>query len=546
MGEYKAKVIELSNVYFVTKTGKKYFVFGVTLSTGSISRTNQFSMTNIPPSTFNQAVGLERPDAELVFGLVNPVGVDYSDVLATLENYIKHFHYTPKVISLSEYIGKLAKLVDLESVKLDDSNEGARVNSYMSAGNEIRKRTESAEFVVAGAIAGINRERPIENGLKSPCHRVVHILKSLKRPEEADLLRRVYGLGFYLIGINATEDQRLSYLTNDQNIDVDAANKLIERDANEEEHFGQRTRATFQLADVFVSLNGDYKDQITRFLELVFGHPFHTPLADEHAMFLAYAASLRSSQLGRQVGAAIRSEHGDIIATGCNDVPRPGGGLYWPGEGDQRDHVKKIDSNDKQLKSIIKDVIDRLKPFITVNADILNPSEVFKGSLLLDVTEFGRAVHAEMDALLTCARVGVSPQNADLFTTTFPCHNCTRHIIAAGIKRVIFIEPYPKSLAKELHEDAITVDKEKPTKQRVPFEPFVGVGPRRFFDLFSMKLSRGYEMVRKNKGEIVNWERSKAMPRIQMLPSSYIQREQLAADRVKVKIDELKKQERLI
>ena len=39
-------------------------------------------------------------------------------------------------------------------------------------------------------------------------------------------------------------------------------------------------------------------------------------------MFHAHAASLRSAQLGRQVGAALLSDLGDVIAVGANEVPR--------------------------------------------------------------------------------------------------------------------------------------------------------------------------------------------------------------------------------
>ena len=41
-------------------------------------------------------LGLEFPEAELVFGLVYPVGTDYSGVCLTLNNYIKRFEYKPR------------------------------------------------------------------------------------------------------------------------------------------------------------------------------------------------------------------------------------------------------------------------------------------------------------------------------------------------------------------------------------------------------------------------------------------------------------------
>ena len=154
---------------------------------------------------------------------------------------------------------------------------------------------------------------------------------------------------------------------------------------------------------------------------------------------------------------------------------------------------------------------------------------------MLDITEYGRAVHAEMDALLTCARNGVSPKGAILYATTFPCHNCTRHIVAAGIERVFYIEPYPKSRAEELHDDAIVVEEKamRPNRGggwRVPFTHFVGIGPRRYADLFSLNLSSGHELVRKEGGQKLKIESAQSWPRIPLSPYTYIQRERLAME----------------
>ena len=47
-----------------------------------------------------------------------------------------------------------------------------------------------------------------------------------------------------------------------------------------------------------------------------------------------------------------------------------------------------------------------------------------------------------------------------------------------------YIEPYRKSLATKLHDDAITEDEE--TRDKVRILPFDGVSPRRYLDLFQM------------------------------------------------------------
>jgi deoxycytidylate deaminase len=212
------------------------------------------------------------------------------------------------------------------------------------------------------------------------------------------------------------------------------------------------------LADVFLDVGverDEWKDQLGRFLDVLFSHPYKTPTRDEQAMFMAFAASLRSAQFGRQVGAAITSVEGDILSVGCNEVPRAGGGQYWEGDpGDERDHVKGRDSSDARKNAILDKIMNTL-PANCPNrkrSERRSPRHPF-----FAITEFGRAVHAEMEAILACGRKGISTIGRTLYTTTFPCHNCARHIIGAGVAKVVYIEPYPKSKAKELHEDAIEI-----------------------------------------------------------------------------------------
>jgi len=110
---------------------------------------------------------------------------------------------------------------------------------------------------------------------------------------------------------------------------------------------------------------------------------------------------------------------------------------------------------------------------------------LIKGTRAQSLIEFERAVHAEMAAVLDATRRGQTVLGGTLYSTTFPCHECTRHVIGIGIKRLVYIEPYPKSLARELHDDAIVIDVNDPPPDKVHFEPFVGVAPRRYLELFT-------------------------------------------------------------
>jgi deoxycytidylate deaminase len=462
-------------------------------------------------------------DSELVIGFVCAVGTNYKPICAAVEGIVSRYGYRTNVVRVSDLISALSDMA------LAEAPETARISSRMDAGNSECRDSGRKDLWALAAIANINRGRPVDSGGQQvPAKRTAHLLFSLKRPEEVETLRKVYGSGFYLVGVFATEKERLDYLI-EKNAPKDAAIALIRRDEEEASEFGQQTRDTFQLSDVFVQFKGAaYEGELQRFFDLVFSNPYETPNQREHAMFLAYAASLRSGQLGRQVGAAVTTRDGDVLAVGCNDVPKPGGGLYWPGNGDLRDHKLGRDTNDEQRDKLAGQILDQLQSLDVSEKSALRP----KLKSVLDITEYGRAVHAEMDALLTCARSGVSPKGAILYTTTFPCHNCTRHIVAAGIQRVFYIEPYAKSRAEVLHDDAIVVEEKSRdlgrVRNKVPFTHFVGVGPRRYFDLFSTSLSSGHELQRKQNGRVIDIVRENAWARVPMSPFSYIIRETLA------------------
>jgi hypothetical protein len=114
-----------------------------------------------------------------------------------------------------------------------------------------------------------------------------------------------------------------------------------------------------------------------------------------------------------------------------------------------------------------------------------------------------------------------------MYVTTFPCHNCTRHIIAAGIKRVYYIEPYPKSKARDLHSDAICFDEKQAIEDgKIPFLPFVGIGPRRYLDFFSLDLSSGGPIQRKDEDHRpLDPPKKERAPRVPLVPLSFLDQE---------------------
>ena len=114
---------------------------------------------------------------------------------------------------------------------------------------------------------------------------------------------------------------------------------------------------------------------------------------DTYFMSLAYMVSMKSKDTSTRVGAVIVGQDNEIRATGYNGFPR---------------YIKDTQSryNDKEYK------------YITSN-------------------------HAEENAIIQCAKIGVSSKGCAIYTPWMPCARCAKMIIQAGITKVIFDTNFP-------------------------------------------------------------------------------------------------------
>ena len=64
------------------------------------------------------------------------------------------------------------------------------------------------------------------------------------------------------------------------------------------------------------------------------------------------------------------------------------------------------------------------------------------------------ATHAEQNAIIQAAKLGVSIDGATLYCTHQPCAICTKMILNAGISRVVYREGYPDDFAMQLFKEA--------------------------------------------------------------------------------------------
>ncbi|TPN48908.1 deoxycytidylate deaminase [Mesorhizobium sp. B1-1-9] len=448
---------------------------------------------------------------ELVIGIAGPIGVDIDRLTSSISSCLEQVKYRTQLIKLTSEMGRFGT----PGKKADGPDLFSQINWKMDCANEIRTMYGRPDTLARIAIQTIREFRRSFSGKESiPAPSQAYLIRQLKLPEEVQLLRRTYGRQFILVSAYASEAQRFDLLARDiarslptDTPETDIAHKasmLIARDAREEtDPLGQNLRETFHLGDVFT--HGVDKDSmettLERFFQAFFGRNDITPSRDEYGMYTAKSASLRSADLSRQVGSAIFSKDGTIVSQGCNEVPKSSGGNYWDGDvPDYRDIRRGFDPNDTLKKELLRNVLERLSNggFLSEKAQKIGNSfdmvasmtnkkdkenGILSDAKIMDVTEFGRVVHAEMNAICDAARIGNPIQGTTLYCTTFPCHNCTKHIVACGIKRVVFMEPYPKSKAHELHGDEIQIESESDLN-RVSFVPFLGISPYRYRDIF--------------------------------------------------------------
>ena len=478
---------------------------------------------------------------EIVIGLVGPLGTDLETAYKSLETRLDQVGYKSHLITLSKI---LSEIFDPLEKKLKKASEDSRVKILMDAGNSLREKTSSKDALAILAMGAIKRIRKDQTGNgNQTLTKAAYVLRYIKNKEEAETLRNIYGENFFLVSIYTPLEKRIEYLTkrisgkkkDKTGRTKKIATELAERDYKEEITHGQNVRGAFPLADLFI--RGDspklIDESLERFINTLFGYPFSTPTKDEMGMFNAFGIALRSADLSRQVGAAIVDKEGDIVTIGCNEVPKFGGGMYWEddinnGIKDGRDFIlTEYDSSAYMKREIVEDLLERLQ-----EAKILRPEYKYKkltddllfgekkavldDAPVTDILEYGRIIHAEMAAITDAAKRGLALKGKTLHCTTFPCHICARHIIASGIERVLYVEPYPKSKATDLYEDSIKKDPEEAVEGFVTFEPFVGVAPRRFRDFFSMTKRKDAQ------GTATKWTKSMGKPKVKTYVSSYV------------------------
>lgn len=465
-----------------------------------------------------EAIGSLTP--ELVIALCGPIGSPLHEAATQIENTLREFNYRTETVRLSNLIKLNARKV--EKV-VDVSSKFNEIKSLIDIGDALRDRYQKdvlAKLATAKISADRNKhfgafEDVAAESARTPLQkirnqRICHVIDSIKNRAELDLLRLIYGDALFAVGVFSPLEIRNHNLERPGKLTREEIARLIDTDSGEEFDHGQSVRDTFHRCDFFLRVDhavvgpsepkaiAQLNERIRRFFDLIFRTAVITPTSEETAMYAAASAARNSACLSRQVGAAVTSSAGELLAVGWNDVPQSGGSLYGvkpisretrvtPPAEDQRcfAQVGRRCHNDAEKGAIAEKVVDSLIISGVLNASAKDSavSAILGDTRVKDLIEFSRAVHAEMHAILGASRVaGDRVVGGSIYVTTYPCHSCARHLVAAGISEIHYIEPYRKSLATRLHDDSLTEATEASGKVQV--RQFDGVAPRRFIELF--------------------------------------------------------------
>ena len=489
---------------------------------------------------------LDHAANELVFAVVGHAGSGTTAVAQTIvdllcESSVTPARYDVEIIKATDIIADWARRTERQLPSMDNGRKTLQtVDGFQNLGDAMRLTTRDHAAVAKGFAVAIRqtRAKKVQTEIRDDVPVIpdgvprAYVLDSIRHPAEVELLRHVYQDAFFLIGVVCEDSKRLDRVTAKYpDAGRQRALQFMERDAKAIEPHGQRVSAAFHLADFYVDNTADrHKDdgtaneewevaeKLSRLMKIIRHSEIMRPEVGETAMAHAHSAGLRSACLSRQVGAALMDRDGNIVATGCNEVPRAGGGVYGTSfaESAAEDHrcaYRQLQGHDlpfcsstQSQNAIIATLLDEIQEIRSIDDNERKRlSNLFRDGPIGRLLEFSRAVHAEMDALLSAARKGATTVGTRLFVTTFPCHYCARHIVGAGVDEVQFIEPYPKSQALLLHADSIAIrasawqppssalahpgSSESGATRRVSakvlFRPFTGVAPRLYKRAFA-------------------------------------------------------------
>ena len=338
---------------------------------------------------------------------------------------------------------RLSDVVKTEWRSKNAKKEASR-EDLQATGDEIRNKHGNQEL----AKRAINEIQK----LKSVFQFV--FVDGIRNTGEISWLRQEFSDHFYLVAIDAPAPLRWTRSQaayHKLGLSESEFHKDDARDLGEETAYGQQVQLCVDQADVIivndetytkVQLNKRLGGKLSEYVSLLAGKTSRYPNPDETIMNMAYAASHSTKCLKRQVGAVITSAEGDVVGIGFNENPSgtlPCIDQYGECYRDivRNEYLEELATNGAKCPGCGEAIAATVGPPWRCGCGEKLAERFFPGRAMLWCT----ALHAEERAILNAR--GQNLRGATVYTSTFPCFLCAEKIAHAGIKKVVFMEPYP-------------------------------------------------------------------------------------------------------
>lgn len=357
--------------------------------------------------------------------------------------------------------------------ELKELNNDLYISVYQAAGNSIRRigkienNFDKEEFLPESVFhlpETINRVIKVIRKIR---HKALIVIDAIRNPYEARFFKERYS-AFYLVSINAPDEDRKAYLQNVHKYTIDKFDDIEKRESgktsiDDADFISQNVKRCIEISDIHIfnprnelENTNVLKAQLAWYVALMLHPGLVSPTSMERVMQIAYTAKSNSGCISRQVGAAITNSEYSIKAIGWNDVPNgqiPCSLRSLDGLIHEFDEVaySQYERNNEEFRKVAKKHLIQIKSEDDLGGR--NISYCFK-DLKNSLDKKGnqvhtRSLHAEENAFLQLVKYGSAGiEGGKLYTTASPCELCAKKAYQLGIKEIVFIDPYP-GIAKE-------------------------------------------------------------------------------------------------
>jgi dCMP deaminase len=307
------------------------------------------------------------------------------------------------------------------------------------------------------------------------------VIDAFRNPFEAMYFKERYA-AFYLFSINAEQRHVEDRLARGLKMSIDQIKQQDDKEnpsdtVDSAKNFvSQNIKACIQKSDIHIANNGMYGNsnyhelygQIIKYISLIQHPGLITPSLDEKMMQVAHTAKLNSACLSRQVGASITNQYGSLKAIGWNSVADG----QTPCLLRSKDELLKgtisnsfsLYEKGKKFNEAITEFYPKIK-----NEDLIGRnqsfcfSEIHNKQIMKEKNQntkdckcdknqvHTRSLHAEENAFLQISKYGGEGiKDGTLYSTASPCELCSKKAYQLGIKRIVYIDPYPGTAQEQI------------------------------------------------------------------------------------------------